>query len=210
MEKLRIQTKERRLHQDKHTTKIPPLLGLQGQRWEVVFPESIQWELGQEGGFQEGMGPQKEKLPMGPKILEQIWLLLLPQKHKRLSFRIRESQVQLQSDSSQPHPVSLFLVLACNLIHLPHPQRHLWEESFPAHSPKEGSNPPMLIWASGPYPLGLGIMAWGVRHHKTKWPRETCFLSTMKTQRLKMMTNCIWIAFQVLLSLTNPLLHSLT
>lgn len=93
-----------KLHYDKLTRKMPPLLGLQNQQWEGVFSKSIQWELSPEGGFQEGMGPQREKLPRGAKILEKIWLLLFPKNHKRLVFRIRESQV------SDPHLTLWFLL----------------------------------------------------------------------------------------------------
>ena len=54
-----------KLHYDKLTRKMPPLLGLQNQQWEGVFSKSIQWELSPETGFQEGMGPPREKLPRG-------------------------------------------------------------------------------------------------------------------------------------------------
>lgn len=76
-------------------------------------------------GFLGGDGPTEGEAPQrGPKTLEKIWLLLFPKNHKRLVFRIRESQVQWGSDASQlpPAPISYFLVFARHLIHLPQPR----------------------------------------------------------------------------------------
>ena len=142
------------------------------------------------GWAHRGEVPQR-----GPKILEKIWLLLFPKNHKRLVFRIRESQVQWGSDSSQLPltSISYFLVFACHLIHLPltrdTSKRRVSSPFFKGRKQSNNADPGQ---ANGPSPLGLGIMTWGVSHHKTKWSREACFLSIMKTQRLKLMTN-FWI-----------------
>lgn len=47
------------------TRKMPPLLWLDSQQEEVVIPQSIQWELSQEGRFQQRLGPQWVRLPSG-------------------------------------------------------------------------------------------------------------------------------------------------
>lgn len=113
-----------KLHHDKLTRKTPPLLGcrISSGRGCSPSPSNGSWAP---KGFLGGDGPTEGEAPQkGPKTLEKIWLLLFPKNHKRLVFRIRESQVQWGSDSSQlpPAPISYFLVFACHLIQLPQPK----------------------------------------------------------------------------------------
>lgn len=145
---------------------------------------------------------------MGPKIPEGIQLLLIPKNHTRLSFRLRESQVKLGSDSSPTPPqLSSWFLLAMWFIFLtPRGTSESREVFQPTLQRKKAvqqcwSKPTAhILWGS----------VWEVSHHKTKWPRNVYFLSIMNTLRLKLMTNYSQITFQVLLCLISYFLYSLT
>jgi len=107
--------------------------------------------------FPGGDGPTEGEVPQrGPKIPEKIWLLLFPKNHKRLVFRIRESQVQWGSDSSQLPltPISYFLAFACHLIHLPHTRdtskRRVSSPFFKGRKQSNNADP-------GQWPISFGV-----------------------------------------------------
>ena len=76
-----------KLHHDKLTRKMPPLLGLQNQQWEGVFSKSVQWELSPEGGFQEGMGPQGRSSPEGAQNPGEDMVATLSKKSQKTCFQ---------------------------------------------------------------------------------------------------------------------------
>lgn len=113
MQKLRIQTgngktssrwaKEAKCHHS---------LGwrVKSGRWCSQHPFNGSWA--RKGVSKRGWTHRGRDCPLGPKIPEEIQLLLIPKNHPRLSFRVGESHVKLGSDSSPtpPHPSFWFLL----------------------------------------------------------------------------------------------------